>query len=169
MKKRSVILLFRTLLLFVVCVSFAGCKKIIVTDALRQPNIKQNVVQTLTADTLLTKTTSETQPETTSELKYLNMGKFKLTAYCPCFECSEQWGDMTATGVRAKAKHTIAVDEDVIPYGTEVVINGQTYIAEDCGAKVVGNHIDIFFENHEEAKGFGVQYACVLLKVNKAY
>lgn len=51
---------------------------------------------------------------------------------------------------------TIGVDPKVIPYGTKVVINGHTYIAEDTGA-IKGNKIDIFFNTHEEAIRFGKQ------------
>lgn len=77
------------------------------------------------------------------------------TAYCPCEECSEGYGRMTSTGVLAKAGHTIAVDPSVIPYGTEVIIDGITYVAEDCGGAVKGNIVDIFFDTHEEVTKFG--------------
>lgn len=51
---------------------------------------------------------------------------------------------MTSTGVIAEEGRTIAVDPTVIPYGTEVMIDGHVYIAEDCGGAVKGNVIDIF-------------------------
>lgn len=41
----------------------------------------------------------------------------------------------------------MAVDPSVIPYGSEVLINGHVYIAEDCGGAVKGNVIDIFVED----------------------
>lgn len=83
--------------------------------------------------------------------------EFKLTAYCPCSSCSGGWGTQTATGKKATAGRTIAVDPSVIPYGTKVEINGHTYIAEDCGGGVKGNHIDIFFDTHSEVKSFGTK------------
>lgn len=83
---------------------------------------------------------------------------FKVTAYCPCNECSGEYGRQTATGHTARSWHTIAVDPTVIPYGTHVKINGVEYIAEDCGGAVKGNVIDIFFDTHEETEQFGVQY-----------
>ena len=86
------------------------------------------------------------------------LGAFKCTAYCGCYSCSEGYGNMTATGVQARAYHTIAVDPSVIPYGTWVVINGVRYRAEDCGGGVNGNHIDIFFDSHSECESFGVRY-----------
>lgn len=90
--------------------------------------------------------------------KHSQVKTFKLTAYCPCYECSEEYGTNTATGVKARARHTIAVDPKVIKYGTKVIIDGVEYTAEDCGGKVKGNHIDIYFNTHEEVERFGVKY-----------
>lgn len=92
-----------------------------------------------------------------------DLGKFKLTAYCPCYECSEGWGHMTSSGHTARERHTIATDPRVIPEGTRVIINGQVYVAEDTGGGVKGNHIDIFFEDHQTTDDFGVRYAEVFL------
>ena len=92
------------------------------------------------------------------------MGEFKLTAYCACSKCCGQWaGSPTASGTMPKANHTIAVDTSVIPFGTEVIINGNTYVAEDTGSAIKGNKIDIYMSSHEEALNFGVQYAKVLI------
>ncbi len=43
------------------------------------------------------------------------------------------------------------------------MINGNIYTAEDCGGGVRGDHIDIFFNTHSEARNQGVQYAEVFL------
>ena len=94
-----------------------------------------------------------------------DLGQFKLTAYCPCYSCSEGWGRMTSSGNLAQERHTIATDPSVIPEGTKVEINGIVYTAEDIGGGVRGNHIDIFYESHEECLQFGVRYAEVY-KVN---
>ena len=94
-----------------------------------------------------------------------DLGQFKLTAYCPCYQCSEGWGRMTSSGHLAQARPTIATDPSVIPEGTKVEINGVVYTAEDIGGGVRGNHIDIFYESHEECLQFGVRYAEVY-KVN---
>lgn len=104
------------------------------------------------------------------------IGNFKLTAYCSCQKCCGVWATnrpkdengkdivFTASGTMAKAGRTIAVDPFVIPYGTEVYINGNTYVAEDSGGLIKGNRIDIYFDNHAEALKFGVQYADIYLK-----
>lgn len=96
-----------------------------------------------------------------NEREYL--GEFKLTAYCGCWSCSEGYGNGTATGTIAQPDHTIAVDPNVIPYGSVVYINGNMYVAEDCGGGVNNNHIDVYHNTHDEAVEFGVQYADVWL------
>ena len=69
----------------------------------------------------------------------------------------------TSTGAIATANHTIAVDPNVIPYGTKVMINGVVYTAEDKGGGVKGNHIDIFYNTHGETQAQGTQYAEVFV------
>lgn len=52
---------------------------------------------------------------------------------------------------------TIAVDPNVIPYGSKVYIPqfGMTFIAEDCGGAIKGNKIDIFMGSEGEAYSWG--------------
>ena len=90
--------------------------------------------------------------------KTINMGEFKLTAYCPCYECSEGYGRRTHSGKTARSEHTIAVDPDIINIGSKVKIGNKIYIAEDTGGGVNGDHIDIFFDTHEEVEEFGVKH-----------
>lgn len=111
------------------------------------------IIEEVTVD----KVAESTTEEQTTEL--VSLGMFKLTAYCPCDKCSGPWGTQTSTGTTAIQGRTIAVDSNVIPYGTVVVINSQEYIAEDCGGAIDGNDIDIFFNSHKDALEFGVQYA----------
>lgn len=93
-----------------------------------------------------------------------NLGRFKLTAYCTCSKCCGQWADgITATGTKATAGRTIAVDPNVIPLGSKVFINGYEYTAEDTGGAIKGNRIDILFPTHQDALNFGVQYAEVAI------
>lgn len=103
----------------------------------------------------------ETEP---AESEAQSLGTFKLTAYCPCPACCGEWADgITYTGTAATQGRTIAVDPDVIPLGSSVEIDGQTYVAEDIGGAIQGNRIDVYFRSHDEALQFGVQYADVLL------
>ena len=58
---------------------------------------------------------------------------------------------------------TIAVDPKVIPYGTQVIINGHVFTAEDCGGAIKGNRIDIYVNDHDRANALGVNHADVYL------
>ena len=108
-------------------------------------------------------TVAETETEVKESIKTTNLGRFKLTAYCACAKCCGKSDGITATGTKATQGRTIAVDPKVIPYGTEVIINGHTYVAEDCGGSIKSNRIDIYFDSHKEALKFGVQYADVYI------
>ena len=100
--------------------------------------------------------------EAKSKRKLIDMGEFKITAYCPCEGCSDEWGRRTYSGKTAEAGRTIAVDRSVIDIGSKVKIGKHIYIAEDTGGKVDGDHIDIFFDTHEEVEEFanrkGIKY-----------
>lgn len=106
--------------------------------------------------------TSETlkiEPESTKHTEVIEeLGSFKLTAYCPCFECSGGWGTNTASGAICSEGVTVAVDPSVIPLGSTVVIDGQEYTAQDVGGAIKGNRIDVYFDSHEAALEFGVQH-----------
>ena len=94
----------------------------------------------------------------------ISLGEFKLTAYCACHKCcGKHPGDVgygiTKSGVRAVEGVTIAADPSVIPLGTEVTIDGYgEYIVQDTGSLIKGNKVDIYFEDHQVALEFGVQY-----------
>ena len=110
--------------------------------------IVENPVESVEKCVFLTK---ETQPTYTEK-------EMTITAYCPCVKCCGKSDGITATGTLAKQGRTIAVDPIYIPYGTEIIIDGQTYIAEDCGGAIKGsNRIDLFFSSHEQALSFGRQ------------
>lgn len=88
-----------------------------------------------------------------------SMGMFRITHYCPCSICCGPWANgITSTGVTAVTNRTIAVDPEQIPYGSKVVINGQIYVAEDCGGAIDKNCIDIYVGSHEEGESKGVYY-----------
>lgn len=93
----------------------------------------------------------------------VSLGEYKITAYCPCAKCCGKSDGITSTGVLARQGRTIAVDPQKIAYGDRVIINGHTYTAEDCGGAIKGNRIDVYFDSHEDALEFGVQYAEVFL------
>lgn len=82
------------------------------------------------------------------------LGTFTITAYCGCSQCSGGH-NITASGTTPTEGRTIAADTSILPFGTQVVIDGIVYTVEDCGSGVVGNHIDIFFASHDSALAFG--------------
>jgi 3D (Asp-Asp-Asp) domain-containing protein len=100
------------------------------------------------------------------EANTISLGVCKLTAYCKenyPHICNNGDANATSTGAVPTVGRTVAVDPSVIPYGSEVIINGHTYVAEDCGGAIKGNTVDILFATHQEALDFGVQYAEVFL------
>ena len=92
-----------------------------------------------------------------------NLGVFDLTYYCACEICCDVETGITATGTPVVEGRTIAVDPSVIPYGTQVIINGHVFTAEDCGGAVRGNHIDIYVNDHQTALELGRNQAEVYL------
>lgn len=77
---------------------------------------------------------------------YRYVGECTITYYCPCSECCGKWADgLTATGLPA-GPGIVAVDKDVIPLGSTVIIDGQKYLAADTG--VTGHHVDICMADH---------------------
>lgn len=115
---------------------------------------------------------SELKQEPKQEVKqeWKSLGEFKITAYCSCRKCCGVWAKnrpldengkeivYTASGERAEAGKTIAVDTSVIPFGTEVKIGDTVYTAQDTGSAVKGNVIDIYFDSHKDAVKHGAKY-----------
>lgn len=98
------------------------------------------------------------------EAELVHLGKFTITHYCACSICCGKSDGITATGTYVEEGRTIAVDPRIIPYGTEVIIDGETYTAEDCGG-FSGYHIDIYVADHDRALQFGVKTADVYMEV----
>lgn len=98
-----------------------------------------------------------------------SLGIFKLTAYCSCGKCCGKWGENRpvdengdeivygASGARLIEGVSVAVDPDVIPYGSTIEIDGREYIAHDCGGAIKDNRIDVYFDDHQSAVEFGVR------------
>ena len=102
-----------------------------------------------------------TPPQTTVQpsINNTDLGSFKISAYCSCKTCCGIWsGGPTASGTMPEEGRTIAVDPNVIPLGSKVIIDGHTYIAEDTGGVIKGNRIDMYFNSHQDALNWGVQY-----------
>lgn len=111
---------------------------------------------------------SKSEPEQVETDKWTCLGMFKITAYCPCTECCGIYSDgITADGSRATEGVTVAADTSVLPFGSIVQINGEEYEVQDRGGAIQGNRIDIYFDDHETAETYGVQYHEVFVKETK--
>lgn len=84
-------------------------------------------------------------------------GKFIINASAytaAADECGKSDG-ITASGLKVKVKETIACPRE-FPFGTKLNIEGMgTYICQDRGGAIKGNHIDIYMETKKEAFAFG--------------
>lgn len=98
------------------------------------------------------------------------LGTFQITHYCPCGVCCGAYADgVTASGTEATEGRTLAVDPEVIPYGSRVAIfydDGRIehYIAEDCGGAIHGKEADVFVSDHQQALELGVTSGTVYLE-----
>lgn len=100
---------------------------------------------------------------------YEYIGECTVTHYC-CELYAHVCGDgdgLTATGIPV-APGMVAVDPDVIPLGSTVIIDGQEYLAADTGGAIKGNRIDIAVETHQEALELGTRTAEVWVVADDA-
>ena len=95
--------------------------------------------------------------------KWTAIGTFRITAYgSDCTGCT----GITKSGTVPQEGRTIAVDPLVIPLGSEVMFDGEIYIAEDIGGAIQGNVIDLFYGTEQDSVNYGVQYHTVYIKEN---
>jgi len=96
--------------------------------------------------------------------------EFKITHYCICRKCCGKDADhpdygVTASGRKARPWLSAAVDPDVIPLGSWMLVwlNDKPLLlrADDTGSGVAGAHLDICVEDHETALELGVKTARV--------
>ena len=132
---------------------------------------KRTIERTIDTEKKTIEIETDKEDDTNQAVEPVSLGNFKLTAYCGCEICCGIWADNRPNGIiygaigeELKEGYSIAVDPSVIPYRTEVIINGHTYKAQDCGGAIKGNRIDVYFEDHSDALEFGVQYAAVFVK-----
>ena len=93
---------------------------------------------------------------------YQYIGECTVTYYCweaYAHVCGDGDG-LTATGLPV-TPGVVAVDPEVIPLGSTVIIDGQAYLAADTGGAVRGSHVDIAVATHQEAEDLGVTTADV--------
>lgn len=115
-------------------------------------------------ETVVERTVTEVK-EIPPESDYEYLGEFTVTAYCPY---EDEYGNATAKPYNgeyiAVEGITVAVDPEIIPYGSVVIIDGHSYIAHDCGGAVKGKVIDIYFDSVEKMNAWGKQTKEVYVK-----
>jgi len=94
------------------------------------------------------------------------LGLCTVTHYDCCLVCCGKTDGMTARGVPALPYVSVAVDPEVIPLGSTVLVDygdGEIhcYRADDVGTSIRGNHIDLCVSTHAEALAQGVRSASV--------
>jgi 3D (Asp-Asp-Asp) domain-containing protein len=88
-----------------------------------------------------------------------NLPKEKFTINASAYtasadECGNSKG-ITASGLKVMEKRTLACPPQY-PFGTKINIEGRgTYVCEDRGGAIKGNHFDIYVETKKEAFAFG--------------
>ena len=117
-------------------------------ESMKTEEISTTQEQTGTERQKTTKAATTASTETT--VKSASGEKYRITVYVP----DEEWGYQTSTGVTSRHLQTCAVDPNVIPLGSTVVVygdNGQVLelLACDIGGGVKGKHIDVFYDGTE--------------------
>lgn len=100
-----------------------------------------------------------------SLLPYSKVIRVKATAYWAVNGVGRTY---TASGRKAVRNpdgySTIAVDHNLIPYGTKLFVEGYGFaIAADTGTGIIGNRIDVFFNTYREACSYGAKYVKVYI------
>jgi 3D (Asp-Asp-Asp) domain-containing protein len=104
----------------------------------------------------------EINPGLRGENLQIKYREFEVTAYT-----SKECGTVTSTGIDLRSRYAkylniAAVDPDVIPYGSHLLIEFsdgriKPFIAMDCGYEIKGNDIDIYMDDTDRAMEFGRQ------------
>ena len=92
----------------------------------------------------------------------------EITAYTAGYESCGKLPSHPAYGITANGnkvkKGIIAVDTRVLPFGSIVYIEDLgVFVADDTGADIKGNRIDIYMDNVNDAIKFGRQYRKVIV------
>ena len=94
--------------------------------------------------------------------------RMQVTAYCPCKRCCGASAQgLTASGrtISYNGGQFVAADTRVLPFNTKLIIPG--YASDkpvqviDRGGAIKGNHIDLFFPTHDQARQWGVKWVQV--------
>ena len=130
--------------------AFEEEKKDTVKEEIIKEEIKEEVVEENKEEVDINKPTIE--EEKNEEPEVVESDRVHMVVESSAY-CS---GNITSTGTKPRWG-VIAVDPNVIPYGTKVYIPqfDQVFVAEDTGSAIRGNKIDIFMNSKSEALNWG--------------
>lgn len=109
-----------------------------------------------------TKVVKQSVKTNKGEFNYKQKISMRATAYTAGVESTgkkpgDKYYGITASGMKAQ-RGVVAVDTNVIPFGTKLYIDGYGYaIAGDRGGAIKGNKVDVFVDTINEAKNWGVR------------
>ncbi|GAG04624.1 unnamed protein product [marine sediment metagenome] len=92
--------------------------------------------------------------------------EMRVTAYCPCEKCCEEWADgITASGHVIKKGDKFCAADKSIAFGTAVNIPGYgEVLILDRGGLIKGDRLDVYFDTHQEAISWGVKHLKVRIE-----
>ena len=132
----------------------------------------ENVESSDDVDVVVDNGVTETKESLGVPTEYTAVYDVKATAYCLCKKCCGKSPDspnygMTSSGLRivpGTGMKVIAVDDDIIPLGSEVYVEGLNgavdygyAIAADTGSAIKDYKIDLYMDTHQEAYRWGVK------------
>jgi len=102
-----------------------------------------------------------TEPTPTFEDLDANyMGRYKVTAYCPCRKCCGRFSDgVTASGYVIRQGDRFVAAPCEIPFDTKLNIPGYGEVfVLDRGGKIKDKRLDVYFDDHKTALEWGIKY-----------
>jgi 3D (Asp-Asp-Asp) domain-containing protein len=105
----------------------------------------------------------EVKNEVSEQVALWQTIRMRVTAYCWCWRCCGKHSDgITANGHRIRLRDTFVAADKMHSFGTEMIIpgynNSQPVKVLDRGGAIRGNQLDVFFNSHQKALEWGVQY-----------
>jgi 3D (Asp-Asp-Asp) domain-containing protein len=177
---------YKLLFLLLLGIVFGICAMIVPSESIEdatvdsdiEPIIMETDVPIVSAGvhSAINEVIEDTESEV-QEMQFMSLGVFRITAYCSCKKCCGRWADVRPIDENGNKivygaseeilipEYSVAVDPNVIPYGTRLMVNGKEYIAHDRGGAIKNNCLDIYFESHEQALEWGVQYIEVFVEI----
>lgn len=141
-----------------------------------QSSASQQEVQSVSTTTSENSSAPEVESENFDETKQPSEEKWRVTrmrvtAYCPCSKCCGEYSDgVTACNHHIQNGDRFVAADKQFSFGTEMIIpgynNSRTVEVKDRGGAIQGERLDVYFDTHQQALEWGVQYLDVLIKIS---